>query len=79
MQVIIYGKTNCPNCEKTKMLCRMKSVDFQYLVEGQDYNAQELTTLVGHEVRSVPQIFIKKEEGQQYVGVYEDLRNILST
>ena len=79
MQVIIYGKPNCQYCEKAKMLCQIKSIDFQYLEAGRDYNLEELNTLVGHEVRTVPQIFINKDGERKHVGGYEDLRTTLAT
>ena len=78
MLVIIYGKPNCQYCEKAKMLCQIKSVDFQYLAAGRDYNIEELSTQVGHEVRTVPQIFIEKDEERKYIGGYEDLRAVLT-
>lgn len=77
MQVIIYGKPNCPNCDKTKMLCQIQSLDYQYLALDQDYQVDELNALVGSEVRALPQIFIKDEGQVRYVGDYNALRTEL--
>lgn len=74
MQVIIYGKPDCPNCEKTKMLCQIQSLDFTYLQLGQHYNVTELFDLVGHEVRALPQIFIQDAGDLRYIGDYNALR-----
>lgn len=79
MNVIIYGKPNCPNCEKTKMLCQIQSLDFQYLTLEQDYSLAELNALVGSEVRAVPQIFIKDDGELRHIGGYEELRTKLRT
>lgn len=74
MQIVIYGKPNCPNCEKTKMLCQIQSLDFKHLQLDVDYSADELNALVGSEVRSLPQIFIQNGEALRYVGGYDALR-----
>ncbi|WP_256645980.1 glutaredoxin domain-containing protein [Thermomonas paludicola] len=74
MQVIIYGKDNCINCDKTRMLCQIQSIAFQYLSVGTDISEDELHHKVGHAVRSLPQIFIQREAGTTHVGGYEALR-----
>lgn len=77
MQVIIYGKENCVNCEKSKMLCQIKSVEFKTLLLGNDYTAEELQMRVGSSVRSLPQIFISEAGEDRYIGGYEELRQSL--
>ncbi|HEX7339040.1 MAG TPA: glutaredoxin domain-containing protein [Rhodanobacteraceae bacterium] len=74
MQIIIYGKDNCPNCAKTKMLCQIKSVDFQYRTVGTDISVEGLTAKVGHTIASLPQIFMDQDNAITYVGGYDDLR-----
>lgn len=64
MEVVIYGKINCPNCEKAKNLAKKisnKDPDFDYTyidVMRMPGGADELRRLVGKEIRSVPQIFV---------------------
>ncbi|MEN9465849.1 MAG: hypothetical protein RL217_2030 [Pseudomonadota bacterium] len=77
MQVIIYGKPNCPNCDKTKMLCQIQSLDYKHLTLDQDYSVEELNALVGSEVRALPQIFIEDNGQVRYVGDYNALRSEL--
>ncbi|MFV0678934.1 glutaredoxin domain-containing protein [Ottowia sp.] len=77
MQVIIYGKDNCTDCNKTKMLCQIQSVTFEYRTVGQDISADELQAKVGQPVRSLPQIFVQRHDGPAYVGGYEALRTLL--
>lgn len=74
MQVIIYGKPNCPNCDKTKMLCQIQSLDYKYLTLDQDYSVEQLTELAGGPVRALPQIFIQETNELRYVGDYNNLR-----
>ncbi len=77
MEVIIYGKQGCTNCDKTRMLCQIQSLPFQYLIVGQDISEQELHAQVGQTVRSLPQIFVRTEAGTTYVGGYDELRTHL--
>lgn len=78
MNVIIYGKPNCANCDKTKMLCQIQSIEYSHLQLGVDYEVEHLNELVGSEVRSLPQIFIKDEHETRYVGDYNALRSTLA-
>ncbi|MBV2162729.1 glutaredoxin domain-containing protein [Comamonas nitrativorans] len=77
MEVIIYGKAGCTNCDKTRMLCQIQSLPFQYLTVGEDISAEALQEQVGQPVRSLPQIFLRNDEGTTYVGGYDDLRTHL--
>lgn len=77
MQVIIYGKENCADCERSKMLCQIQSIDFQYQAVGHDISAEELQSRVGQPVRSLPQIFIDRDGERTWVGGYQNLRSAL--
>lgn len=77
MNVVIYGKEGCVDCNKAKLLCQMKSVDFEYLTVGSDITHEQLVEQVGAQVASVPQIFLMKDGEQQYVGGYNELRQQL--
>ncbi|HEX7341213.1 MAG TPA: glutaredoxin domain-containing protein [Rhodanobacteraceae bacterium] len=74
MKVIIYGKDNCPNCAKTKMLCQIKSLDFDYQTVGSDISIDDLTSKIGHAATSLPQIFLDRDNAITYVGGYDELR-----
>ena len=60
MSVVIYGKEGCVDCNKAKLLCQMKSVEFEYLTVGSDISLEKLAEEVGQQVSSVPQIFMLK-------------------
>lgn len=77
MEVIIYGKDNCPNCDKTKMLCQIKSLEFSYHKVGEDISAEELNGKVGQPVRTLPQIFMAQDNAVRYIGGYDELRSAL--
>lgn len=78
MRVVIYGKPGCVNCDKAKILCTTKGVDFDYKVVGSDVQTEQLEEMVGGPVRSVPQIFIMQGDGfAEYVGGFDQLREKL--
>ena len=77
MQVIIYGKNDCPDCQKTRMLCQIQSIAFKYQCVGLDISAEELQAQVGLPVRSLPQIFVHQGGAPRYVGGYDALRRLL--
>lgn len=77
MHVTIYGKENCLNCDKTKMLCQIKSIAFQYHSVGSDISLDDLHEKVGHPVRSLPQIFLTQDQTTRHVGGYDELRAAL--
>ncbi len=77
MHVIIYGKDGCMECDKSKLLCRMQSLAFTCHTVGEDISVEELQARVGTPVRSLPQIFIQREDAITYVGDYVALRRQL--
>lgn len=77
MQVIIYGKDGCLNCDKSKMLCQIQSIDFSYHTVGADISVDELHAKVGQTVRSLPQIFVREAQATRHIGGYEELRRAL--
>lgn len=59
MQVTIYGKQQCPNCVRAKELCEARGIAYEYIdfVET-GMTKQELETIMGTAVSSVPQILV---------------------
>jgi glutaredoxin len=82
----IYSKPGCPNCEKAKMLLKMKDMLFEehILDVGQPkdpnvsyYTTTQLQTLVPN-ARTVPQIFEQVGDTSELIGGYEALNKKLS-
>jgi glutaredoxin len=71
---IIYGKDNCPFCERAKALLTQKGLEFSYLVLGEHYDREELLQLAP-DAKSVPQIWMIGEDPEttKYIGGYNDL------
>lgn len=78
MKALIYGKANCPNCQKAKSLCESKGIIYEYKVVGTDVTREQLEEHVGQPIRSVPQIFVMADGFAEYVGGYPELRDRLN-
>lgn len=78
MLVKIYGRPNCPYCDKAKALAEQLSqmvADFQYeyidiVVAG--LSKENLSEMAGKTVSTVPQIFMDN----MYVGGYTDFASL---
>lgn len=68
----IWGKPQCPYCEKAKLLCDMREIEFTYKQLGEDFTREELFE-VFPEAKTFPQIRTK----DKYIGGYKDLEKIL--
>jgi glutaredoxin 3 len=64
----IYGKPNCPFCDKAKALCEIRSYKFSYKSMGTDYTREDLLEMFPG-ARTVPQI---KVNGTS-IGGYDQL------
>jgi glutaredoxin len=41
-KVIIYGKTQCPYCDKAKALCEQRNFDYTYKQLDTDFDREEM-------------------------------------
>ena len=67
----IFGKPQCPFCDKAKALCEQRGLKYTYKSLGTDYTKEELLeTFPG--ARTVPQIRINGENigGYDKLGTY---------
>ena len=70
--ITIYGKPQCPYCDKAKALCDMRGLEYTYKTLGTDYQIDELLeTFPG--AKTVPQIIINSQK----VGGFNDFENYL--
>lgn len=71
MSYTVYGKDNCANCDKAKMLLDMKSCQYEYVDIVKNIDKAEY--LRNHGFRSVPQIF----NNGHHIGGYEELKSLI--
>lgn len=66
----VYGRPGCGYCSAALQLLKAKGYSFDYIdIYTRGMSPADLTTVVGHPVRTVPQIL----HGDKYVGGYTDL------
>jgi ribonucleoside-diphosphate reductase alpha chain len=69
---IVYGKTNCPQCEMSKLLLDSNNIVYEYIdIQLLGKTAAEVTGRP--DVRSLPQIYLHG----QYIGGFEKLHEAL--
>ena len=64
----IYGKTQCPFCDKAKQLCEREGLDFVYKQLDKDFTREELFEVFPG-ARTFPQIRMDGEN----IGGYTEL------
>jgi glutaredoxin 3 len=65
MRIVIYSKSNCPNCTTAKRLLDDKGIGYnEYIADGM--TPEEIEVVCGLGVRQMPQIWI---EGQRVGGL----------
>lgn len=71
MNVIIWSKPNCVQCEQAKALLKMKQVPFEERKIGEGWTVDELKQVVPN-AKTVPQIFVNNE----LIGGYQQLQKL---
>ena len=66
MNIVIYSKSNCPNCVTAKRLLDSKGIGYTEFDQEADDIEFRLMLTMHPEVRQMPQIFI---EGQRVGGL----------
>jgi len=73
----IFGKTQCPFCDRAKALCEQKGVDYVYYQLDVDFDREKLLELFPT-ARTFPQIRERKiEANYDYIGGFTELEALL--
>lgn len=75
---IVYGKPNCPNCQKAKAILDSNGASYRYVDVSEDIVSFNFLATCGH--RSVPQVYLGDREGNPItlVGGYTELTKQLA-
>lgn len=73
---VVYGKPNCSNCDKVKMLLDIKSKEYDYIDVTQDEDAMDMFIEKGF--REFPQVFQEGEGVSVHVGGFGELYKFLN-
>ena len=69
----IFGKTQCPFCDKAKQLCEKEGLEYTYEQLGTDFTREELFEKFPT-ARTFPQIRVRETENTlTYIGGYDQL------
>ena len=60
--ITIYGKDVCPAWKIVVMFLTQHNIDHQYLLVGKDVTKEDVDTVTGRDVRSVPVIMLDGTE-----------------
>lgn len=74
MKVIIYGTPSCTFCKQAISLAEQLGGTSEYKTVGQDIQKEQLEEMIGHTIRSVPQIFINVDGFTEYVGGFKEFK-----
>lgn len=68
-KVVIYGRPQCPWCDRAKELAAREGLNFEYInIRDAGIDGSKLSEICGRPVQTVPQILIDNI----YVGGFED-------
>ncbi len=75
MNIIIYSKSNCPNCTAAKRLLDDKGIGYdEYSADGMTPEAIEVVCGLG--IRQMPQIFIEGQRVGGLAGLQQALKEL---
>jgi glutaredoxin len=72
MNVVIYGKKQCPFCDKAKMVCEQRGFDYEYYEMDKDFTL-EFIQFKFPSAKTFPQIIV---DGT-HVGGYTDMMELI--
>ena len=75
MQIIIYTKSNCPNCTTAKQLLKSKGLEYEE-VSLDDIDRWIDFQMAYPEARQMPQIFIRKQRVGGLAGLQAALKQV---
>lgn len=73
MKAEIFGKPDCVHCEKAKLLCKQKNIEYTYKQLGPDFDMGFILEKFPG-ARTFPQIIIDKK----HIGGFDDLAAFLN-
>lgn len=72
MKAIVWGKDNCPFCDKAKNLLIQNGYEIEERKIGRGFTREQLLEEVP-DARSVPQVFLEESQGWILIGGYDAL------
>jgi glutaredoxin 3 len=61
LDIVVYSKSACPQCDQAKMLLKTKSIDFKEIRIDDEAERLAFFEKCGPSVRQMPQVFINDQ------------------
>jgi glutaredoxin 3 len=75
VRIVIYSKSNCPNCTAAKRLLDDKGIGYnEYSADGM--TPEEIEVVCGLGIRQMPQIFIEGQRVGGLAGLQQALKEL---
>jgi glutaredoxin 3 len=76
IQITVYSKSACPQCESAKMMLKSRSLDFTEIKIDDETERQAFYEKCGPSVRQMPQIFINDQRVGGLAGLQAALTQL---
>jgi glutaredoxin 3 len=61
LNIVVYSKSACPQCDTVKSLLKMKNIGFEEIKIDDEDQRKSFYEKCGPSVRSMPQVFINEQ------------------
>lgn len=76
LDIVIYSKSACPQCDTAKMLLKSRALAFTEITLDDEAARQEFFATCGPAVRQMPQVFINKQRVGGVAGLQAALAQL---
>jgi glutaredoxin 3 len=75
MKIVVYTKSNCPNCVSAKQLLKSKSLEYKEICLDNEAERAAFTVMFP-DLRQMPQIFINSQRVGGFAGLQAALEQV---
>jgi glutaredoxin 3 len=76
LNIVVYSKSACPQCDQAKMLLKTRSIDFKEIKIDDEAERLAFFEKCGPSVRQMPQIFINDQRVGGLAGLQAALTQL---
>lgn len=76
LNIVVYSKSNCPQCDTAKMLLKSRALDYEEIRIDDEADRQAFFVKCGPSVRQMPQIFINDQRVGGVAGLQAALAQL---
>ena len=78
LKIVVYSKSDCPQCDQAKMLLKSRSLDFEEIKIDDEAQRLAFYEKCGPAVRQMPQVFINDQRVGGVAGLQAALAQLSS-